>query len=128
MPINSSCFLLVVDKDWVKTLSPGCLKACASRILTLFPLARALELEFQWSPLSRASSILTILSKFRLTSSGKDHLPIDLPLILHNRAIISSIQREEQPLSDESQKEAQMDERMFGPSMSNDKGDGFPKL
>lgn len=61
--------------------------------------SRGSEFEFQWSPLSRASSVLMMLSKFRCAGSGKTgHLfPHRLGLLLTSGLLFLHPEREAAP-------------------------------
>lgn len=76
--------------------------------------AGAAELEFQWSPCGRASFMLVILSKLRLTSLRKDR-PSHRLGSHPPQSGCSSTQRGELHSADRSWKEAQLEERTLVP-------------
>ena len=76
--------------------------------------AGAAELEFQWSPFGRASFMLVILSKLRLTSLRKDR-PSHRLGSHPPQSGCSSTQRGELHSADRSWKEAQLEERTLVP-------------
>lgn len=114
--------MLLIKIEWELPL--GHAQRCVLPPFWVLPLIGAIKLEFQWSPLSKASSILAILSSSPILIGPGEARSLILP---QTWLPTSTTQRGRQDSADGSWEKVWVDAKKLGPSMFYDKDDDFPK-